>query len=302
MNPGPLVTILINNYNYGRFIGEAIESALSQTYKRIEIMVVDDGSTDESHEVIAKYSDRVHVIHKENGGQSSALNAGFSASKGEIICFLDSDDLFSPDKVRSVVEVFERHGHVGWCFHRLHMFGADTETRSLARRLPYKFGELDARRATAAGRPPFLPTATSGLSFRRELLARILPMSEKIHITSDNYVKFVALALTPGWMDSQELSLQRLHGENAYTNRPTNRNRSFGRITLLTGMSLYQRAPVLRRLGKHIFCKGLGLLWATGGIDPDSKPIVDSFLASFALPVRSILRLRAACNSALQLL
>ncbi len=302
MNPGPLVSVLINNYNYGRFVGEAIESALSQTYEQIEVIVVDDGSTDDSRAVIGRYADRVRIVHKENGGQASAFNAGFAASQGEIICFLDSDDLFVPDKVRSVVEVFERNRQVGWCFNRLHMFGAEIETGRPVHQLSYAFGELDARRATAAGRPPFLPTATSGLSFRREILGRILPMSEMIHITSDNYVKFVALALTTGWMDSQELSLQRLHSDNAYTNRPTNKNRVFGRIALLTGMSLYERAPGLHRLGKLIFCKGLGLLWATGGIDPDSKPMVDSFLGSFALPGRSILRLRAACNSALQML
>ena len=301
MNSRPLVSILINNYNYGRFVSEAIESALAQTYEHIEIIVVDDGSTDDSLEVIARYGHPVRLVAKQNGGQASAFNSGFEASNGEIICFLDSDDLFIPDKVRSVVETFERHAQVGWCFNRLRMFGSGTGDRASIR-VRNKVGELDGRRATAAGKPPFLPTATSGMSFRRDTLARILPMSELIRITSDNYIKFVALSLTKGWIDLRELSLQRIHGENAYTNRQAGKRRIFGRTGLLTGICLHQRFPILQPLGKSIFCNGLGTLWATGGIDPDCEQLVDSFLGSFALVTRSALRFRAACNSAKELL
>jgi glycosyltransferase involved in cell wall biosynthesis len=301
MNSKPLVSILINNHNYGRFVSQAIESALAQTYERIEIVVVDDGSTDDSLEVIGRYSHHVRVVAKENGGQASAFNAGFAASKGEIICFLDSDDLFIPEKVRCVVESLDRHPQAGWCFHRLRMFGPDTGNRASIK-VRSRFGELDGRRATAAGKPPFLPTATSGLSFRRDTLTRILPMSELIRITSDNYIKFVALSLTKGWMDSQELSLQRIHGDNAYTHRQAGKRRVFGRTGLLTGICLHERFPMLQPLGRTIFCNGLGTLWATGGIDPDCVQLVDSFLGSFALITRSALRLRAACNSAKALL
>src|ERR1700691_1036540 len=109
MNSKPLVSILINNYNYGRYIREAIESALTQTYTHTEIVVVDDGSTDNSFEVAASFGNRVRLVRKENGGQASAFNAGFAASRGEIICFLDSDDLFIPTKVGRVVEIFGRY-------------------------------------------------------------------------------------------------------------------------------------------------------------------------------------------------
>ncbi len=95
MSPNPKLSILINNYNYGRFLGEAIDSALAQTYRNIEIIVVDDGSTDNSCEIIAGYGDRIIPILKENGGQASAFNAGFAISTGEWIALLDSDDVFS---------------------------------------------------------------------------------------------------------------------------------------------------------------------------------------------------------------
>src|SRR5262245_6559987 len=103
---GPLVTVLINNYNYAQFLREAIDSALSQSYRRVEIIVVDDGSTDQSREIISSYGSRVTAVFKENGGQASAFNVGVAASRGDILCFLDSDDLFYPWKVNRIVELF----------------------------------------------------------------------------------------------------------------------------------------------------------------------------------------------------
>src|SRR5215208_719446 len=87
----PLVSVLISNYNYEGFLREAVNSALNQTYPNVEVVVVDDGSTDNSREVIASYRERVVPVLKENGGQASACNAGFQVSRGEIAIFLDAD-------------------------------------------------------------------------------------------------------------------------------------------------------------------------------------------------------------------
>src|SRR5262249_35043848 len=97
--PKPLVSVIINNYNYERFVGDAIASALDQSYERKEVIVVDDGSTDGSRSVIQGYAKRLVVVSKANGGQASAFNAGFAKSRGEIICFLDADDVFLPNKL-----------------------------------------------------------------------------------------------------------------------------------------------------------------------------------------------------------
>lgn len=109
----PLVSILINNYNYGRFLAEVINSALHQTYAHIEVIVVNDGSTDDSRDIIGSYGDRINPILKENGGQTSAFNAEFINSQGDIICFLDSDDSFKLDKVIEIVEDFTENSKVG---------------------------------------------------------------------------------------------------------------------------------------------------------------------------------------------
>jgi glycosyltransferase involved in cell wall biosynthesis len=104
----PLVSIIITNYNYGTFVGEAITSALDQTCPRLEVVVVDDGSTDDSREVIAGYGARLIPLLKENGGHASAVNAGFMASRGEIVMLLDADDYFlSPRAAERVVAAWE---------------------------------------------------------------------------------------------------------------------------------------------------------------------------------------------------
>ena len=116
----PLVSIILNNYNYGCYLKQSIDSALNQTYGRIEVIVVDDGSEDKSLEVINSYADNSIIpILKDNAGQASAFNAGFLASSGEIVCLLDSDDFFYPSKISRIVEAFANHPSIGWIFHKL---------------------------------------------------------------------------------------------------------------------------------------------------------------------------------------
>jgi hypothetical protein len=85
-------SIIINNYNYGCFIKQAIDSALGQKYTLKEVIVVDDGSTDNSAEILQSYGSQIQAILKTNGGQASTYNTGFAKAKGELVLFLDSDD------------------------------------------------------------------------------------------------------------------------------------------------------------------------------------------------------------------
>jgi glycosyltransferase involved in cell wall biosynthesis len=103
----PLVSIVINNYNYDRFLSRSIDSALNQTYAPVEVIVVDDGSTDRSHEILNGYGRQIVAIFKSNGGQASAINEGIKVSSGKIVCFLDADDLFKLDKVEKIVGFLE---------------------------------------------------------------------------------------------------------------------------------------------------------------------------------------------------
>lgn len=101
-----LVSVIITNYNYGRFLGDAIDSVLAQTYRDLECLVVDDGSTDNSREVIAARP-QVKAIFKQNGGQAQALKTGVEAARGEIVISLDSDDYLYPDACAEVAAVWK---------------------------------------------------------------------------------------------------------------------------------------------------------------------------------------------------
>src|SRR4029453_4274434 len=108
MSECPLGSIVIDNYNYGQFVGEAIDSALGQTYPHTEVVVVDDGSTDNSQEIIRAYGSPVRAIFKENGGQGSAFNSGFAASRGDIGRFLDSDEGLLPTALEKAGPPFDK--------------------------------------------------------------------------------------------------------------------------------------------------------------------------------------------------
>jgi glycosyltransferase involved in cell wall biosynthesis len=108
-----LVSVIIPTYNTGRYLAQAIESALSQSHSPVEIVVVDDGSTDNTDEVVAPYLDRIKYIRQENRGLSAARNVGFRASRGEFVCFLDADDILLPDKFERQLAVFEREPDLG---------------------------------------------------------------------------------------------------------------------------------------------------------------------------------------------
>lgn len=228
--PTGLVSIVICNHNYERYLAAAIESALGQTYRPVEVIVIDDGSTDGSRALLRDYQDRVHVVFKRNSGQPSAINAGFRESRGEIICLLDADDVFMPDKVSRVADILERNPDAGWVFHELDYVGetgAGIPLRSLPdrghvhavlrRRRRYgDFARIDLRDHFAVGgKLPYACPAFSALAFRRRALEAILPMPEDIARAGDEFPKYAALALFPGIHLGETLARQRIHGANA---------------------------------------------------------------------------------------
>ena len=256
----PLVSILINNYNYERFVGDAIESALAQSWARCEVVVVDDGSTDNSRDVISGFGTRIQTIFQRNGGQASAFNTGFKHSRGDIICFLDSDDVFLPNKVEGVVAALDGHGRQ-WHFHRLQWTDAALNPINMP---PYDYetGDYDLRSASWQGNARLSAPSTSGLSFTRKLLEQIMPVPEAIKITSDNYIKYASLALAPGYCDRNEIALQRIHGANAYTLKWDGGLR--GDVLLKTAAGLREHFRPLRSTSNRMYAEGLALLWRSG--------------------------------------
>lgn len=173
----PLVSIIINNYNYGRFIRDAIESALRQSYGRIEVLVVDDGSTDDSREIIESYGERLIPVFKANGGQASAFNAGFAHSRGDIVIFLDADDELLPDTVERVAKAFDDDPDLVKVQYRLEIVtteGAPTGNFTPPAGLPLPSGDLRKhilRFPDDVRTPP-----ASGNAFHAAALREIMPM------------------------------------------------------------------------------------------------------------------------------
>ena len=117
----PLISIVMVNYNHEDFLGEAISSVIRQTYQNWELIIVDDGSTDESCNIIAGYHDsRIKPIYlKENGHICAATNIGLKEVKGEYIARLDSDDVWREDKLEKQVQLMQERTDIGLCFTKL---------------------------------------------------------------------------------------------------------------------------------------------------------------------------------------
>jgi len=220
----PLVSVIINNFNYARFLPRAVDSALNQSYQPIEVVVVDDGSTDGSLDVIASYGIRIKSILKVNGGQASALNAGVAASRGEVLCFLDSDDFFYPDKVARVVEAFRQIGASTTPAMLHHVLAVESDERLDICGRPY--GHVSAARMQPvnhylfAQRHRFLPYEggpTSCLSVNRRLADLLFPLPEKgVRVCADDFIVYAAPLVARVYAIGEILGGYRVHGSNQW--------------------------------------------------------------------------------------
>lgn len=214
----PLASIVINNHNYDRFLGEAIDSALGQTYPNVEVIVVDDGSTDRSREILEMYRERARLIFKANGGQASALNVGFVAAEGAVICFLDADDVLRASAIERAVDSLRRRDIVKAHWPVLEIDGAGRQTGAARPAEPLPVG--DCRPVLVHEGPEVLRyPPTSGNAWSREFLERVMPLPE-IEIYrfggSDAYLSTLAPLFGPVHRIDEPQTLYRVHGSNNY--------------------------------------------------------------------------------------
>jgi len=215
----PLVTVIINNFNYGRFLAPAIDSALAQCYPNLQVIVVDDGSTDDSREVISRYGDRIIPVLKDNGGQASALNAGFAQSRGSWIVLLDSDDLFLSSKVQTLVAYARRFPLAGMIAHNFDFCDEEGNATVFSRPTAAAVRLIDDRAKARRGKfSTYLPP-TSALALQRDAAAKIFPLPDDIRISADAFIQMAGLALTPVLLIPESLAIQRIHSKNFCTQR-----------------------------------------------------------------------------------
>jgi len=152
-------SILLNNYNYGRYLGAAIESVLSQTHADFKLIIVDDGSTDDSHSVIARFKDpRIVPILKENGGQASAFKAGFAHATGDYVAFLDADDLWDSTKLQRCSEILCSEPDIVLLNHNYRTIGG-TNQRKIPEPPPSGIYDLSADLRRHSTSLPLVPTS-----------------------------------------------------------------------------------------------------------------------------------------------
>jgi len=212
------VSIVINNYNYGRFVRQAIESSLTQTYEDTEVIIVDDGSTDGSLDIIEEYKDRATVILKNNGGQASAFNVGIARTTGDLILLLDSDDYLFPDAVETCVNQFpDGYSRV---FFRLRVVDGHGN-RIPGSRVALPFMDFDGNAVAAAAEGLGFPSMpTSGNVFDARKLKAVLPIpEEEYRICADAFVFIQTAVSGPVRSIDRELGAYRVHGSNRYTDK-----------------------------------------------------------------------------------
>ncbi|WP_095012483.1 glycosyltransferase family 2 protein [Tsuneonella mangrovi] len=287
-------SFVIANFNYGRFLTRAIDSALGQDWEDIEVIVVDDGSTDDSKSVIDAYGEQITAIFQPNSGQRIANNAGFAHSTGDVVVFLDADDVVDPHFARAVAQEWQH----GLSKVQVLMERVDAEERPLGSLVPpISHAPAPAAIRKWAAKTSEYPTPPgSGNAYSRQFLDRLFPLGPEHDGSTDS----TCLALAPFLGDvltiAQPLALYRQHGSNdsdlfadrkrfgREVGRAMLRQRSAERICEEAGVTGPE--PDCLRLGWHL----LQLRIASLRTDPHSHPFPGDTRPSMLYDcVRSIL-------------
>jgi glycosyltransferase involved in cell wall biosynthesis len=211
-------TILIDTYNHERFIERAISSVLDQdiSLDDIEILVVDDGSTDGTAEIVRRYEPRVRLLQKQNGGQASAFNFGFAQAQGEVIVTLDGDDWWASGKLRRVLETMDANADVGMVGHGFYEEYSEGHANGLI--LPGRGYRLDfsSQQDAELFRNVAAFFGTSRMTIRKSVLERILPVPENLIFEADEYIFTLAPAVAPAMILNEPLCHYAIHAGNLF--------------------------------------------------------------------------------------
>ena len=213
----PRVSVLVNTYNHEKFIAQAIQSVLDQAFPsdQMEILVVDDGSTDRTPQIVKTFAPRVRLFRKQNGGQASAFNAAIPQLRADLIAFLDGDDWWAPEKLSSVVEVFDKNPEIPAIGHAFY----DTDENGTPTTLvipDVSRIRLNSTEETRIATVAKCCLATSKLTVRRFVLDRLGPIPECLVSCADDPIMTAALALGGAILVDRPLCYYRYHSSNMF--------------------------------------------------------------------------------------
>lgn len=210
MRNAPTVSIVITCHNYAQYVAAAVESALAQTYPHIEVVVVDDGSTDDSIAVLRDFAAQITLIQQVNGGHVSAVNRGYAAARGDLVLFLDADDLLRPTAVATAVAAWDPEC-VAVQF-ELDVINAASEL--LGRRVCNYARSYDAKQINAefALFGTYIWPVLSGNVYSRAFLEGLMPLS--VERAPDGYLNTIAPLYGEVRVIAEALGMYRLHEAN----------------------------------------------------------------------------------------
>lgn len=273
----PYISIIINNYNYDRFLPDAINSAINQTYPHTEVIVVDDGSTDNSREIIAEYGDCIIPVLQPNGKQAAAFNSGFARSKGDIIIFLDSDDYLYPQAVEQIVAVWQPE------FSKVHyrLKVVDTHGKFLGYSSPQGSAPLSSGEVwkLLLDKGGYISTPTSGNALNRRVLEKLFPIPDEYKLTADDYLSFQVPFYGDVGAIEEPLGAYRIHDTNqwALATVTSARFQRFVRHDLQNFALLTKKAKELGyEVPSDLEQRSIGRLWSriiSLRLDPQKHPV-----------------------------
>jgi glycosyltransferase involved in cell wall biosynthesis len=235
----PRISIIINNYNYENYVGKAISSALEQEYTNVEVVVVDDGSNDRSAEVIKQFNvDKFEV--KQNGGQVSALNRGFSLSSGDVVIFLDADDYLYPSCCKAIADVYQSET----CCYQFKLDIVDGDGQPTGGTMPVT-DLLETGHQSFVKQHGYIPAAPmSGMAYSREYAATVLPADERVWQSAyDGYLVYVAAATGLVTPINESHGAYRVHGksESQHNHLSMRKQRQMMESQVLYAEGIYER-------------------------------------------------------------
>ena len=216
----PSLSVLIDTYNHEAYIEECISSVLEQDFPAsdMEIVVVDDGSTDRTPEIVRKFSSRVRLLSKKNGGQASAFNAGIPELRGQVISFLDGDDWFAPGKLTAVMTALEQHPEAAAIGHGHIKVNASTKETSPLCPEKNLFVNLETPKAADQARCVSFYMLMGALTVRRATALRALPIPERLTFCADAPLTAVAM-LDGAYIIREAAFYYREHASNLFAAR-----------------------------------------------------------------------------------
>ena len=256
MNDQPLVSVVIPTYNYARYVGDTVQSILAQSYPNLEVIVINDGSTDDTLDVLKKFVDdkRLTVHSQSNQGCTNAVNNGIEFSKGDYFALCGSDDLWNRDHIRLLVDGLQRRSEAGLVFDNAEYFRDGIQRGTCGLVIPEGKSKKLASKLVSL-RDIFENNWITACTFivRREVLNRLGLFDASLYMTGDLHLLYRIAAYYPVYFVDYIGARLRIHDRNMSVLRP---HYEYGVRSL---EDIKEHHPdVLQKIGRRVFARKLG--------------------------------------------